>query len=244
VTQTIVCMKWGDRYGPEFANRLYSMARRHTSGDLRFICFTEKPDGLRGEIEAWPLPPINIPERVAWWPWRKLSLWQAPLADIASGDVLALDLDLLVTGPLDDFFTYRPGEYCVIENWTQKGKGMGNTSCFRIPVGRYPEIFDRFNSDPEAVLANWRIEQQYISELIPEQVFWPAEWCLSFKHSILPPFPLNWVKTPRLPPDARIVAFTGQPDQDAAAEGRWPAPLHKRFYKHVRPTLWIGDHWR
>lgn len=244
MTQTVVCMKWGRRYGPEFVDRLYSAARRNMAGDLRFICFTDDASGVRAEVECRPLPEITIPERVAWTPWRKLSLWRAPLADISGGDVLALDLDLLITGPLDDFFRYRPGEYCVIENWTQKGEGIGNTSCFRIPVGRYREIFDRFDADPEAVLRTWRIEQQYISALIPQQVFWPAEWCLSFKHSLVPPFPLNWIKPPSLPGDARIVAFTGQPDQDAAAEGRWPAPIHKRFYKHVRPSPWINDHWR
>ena len=99
-------------------------------------------------------------------------------------------------------------------------------------------------ADPEAVLKRWRIEQQYISDLIPQQNFWPREWCLSFKHSILPPFPVNWFKTPELPADARIVAFTGHPDPDEALEGKWPAPWYKRHYKHVRPTLWIGEHWR
>lgn len=244
MTRTIVCMKWGRRYGPEFANRLASAARRNCAGDLRIICFTDDSSGLSPDIEAWPLPPITIPDRVAWTPWRKLSLWRAPLADIAEGDVLALDLDLVVTGPLEDLFAFRPGEYCVIENWTQKGRGIGNTSCFRIPVGRHAHIFERFDADPEAVLARWRIEQQYISAMIPGQVFWPAEWCLSFKHSILPPFPLNWIRTPLLPPDARIVAFTGRPDPDDAARGRWPAPIHKRFYKHTRPARWINEHWR
>ena len=39
-----------------------------------------------------------------------------------SGDVLFLDLDLVITGNIDRFFDYEPGKYCVIENWTQKGK--------------------------------------------------------------------------------------------------------------------------
>ena len=241
---TIACMKWGTRYGPQYANHLYASAKRNMAGDFRFICFTEDAAGLDSGIDVQPLPAIDLPDRVAWTPWRKLSLWQTPLADITEGDVLVLDLDLLITGPLDDFFSHKPGEYCVIENWTQKGEGVGNTSAFRIPVGRYPEIYDRVQADPEAVLKSWRIEQQYISDLIPQQNFWPREWCLSFKHSILPPFPVNWFKTPELPADARIVAFTGHPDPDEALEGKWPAPWYKRHYKHVRPTPWIGDHWR
>ena len=38
------------------------------------------------------------------------------------GDVLFLDLDLVITGDLDRFFDFKPGFYCVIENWTQIGK--------------------------------------------------------------------------------------------------------------------------
>ncbi len=241
--KTVACIKWGSRYGPEFANRLYRSVVRNITGHLRFICFTDNPLGLDRAIETHPLPPINLPDRVEWTPWRKLSFWQDPLAEL-SGDVLALDLDLIITGSLDDFFSIQPGEYCVIENWTQRGKGIGNTSVYRFPVSRYKHIFDRFNAEPDKVLNEFRIEQQYISHFIPEQVFWPHEWCLSFKHSLLPRFPLNWFKMPTLTPDARIVAFTGHPDPDEALEGKWSAPFHKRFYKHVLPTPWIAEHWR
>ena len=47
-----------------------------------------------------------------------MSLWQYPLYDL-KGDVLFLDLDLVITGDLDRFFNFKPGFYCVIENWTQ-----------------------------------------------------------------------------------------------------------------------------
>ena len=158
--------------------------------------------------------------------------------------MLFLDLDLLVTGPIDDFFVHEPGRYCVIENFTQRGSGIGNTSCFRFRAGRHTEVYGRFVRDPEAVLAEHRIEQQYISAMIPDQRFWPRPWCVSFKHDLVPPFPLNWLRAPRLPKDARVVAFTGRPDIDEAARGVWPAPRVKRFYKHARPAPWAAEHWR
>lgn len=240
---TIICMKWGTRYGPEYVNRLYAGVMRHTKLPVRFVCLTDDSTGLNQGIEARPLPPINIPERIASWkPWPKLAVWQSPLYDI-TGDVLFLDIDLIITGPLDDLFAYHPGEYCVIENWTQLGKGIGNTSVFRFPVGRYKHIYDRFVENPEDVLREYKIEQQYISALIPEQKFWPAAWCISFKHTCLPKFPLNWFKTPELPHDARVVAFTGKPDPDEAAMGLWPAPWYKKLHKHVKATPWINEHW-
>ena len=242
MTRTIICMKWGTRYPAAYANRLYAGVARHTAPGFRFVCFTDDADGLRPEIDARALPPIPLPERVAWTPWRKLSVWQHPLADL-EGDVLFLDLDLLVTGPLDAFFKFEPGRYCVIENWTQVGQGIGNTSCFRFRAGQHTEVYDRFARDPEAVLARHRIEQQYISTLIEDQAFWPPEWCVSFKHSLVPRFPMNWLRAPALPPAAKIVAFTGKPDIDEAARGHWPAPWYKRFYKHARPAPWAAEHW-
>lgn len=240
----IACMKWGTRYGPEFANRLYSAVARNMNEAFRFLCFTDDPQGLDKNIETFPLPQIKLPSEIASTPWRKLSLWQCPLADITSGDVLVLDLDLVITGSLKPFFDFMPGEYCVIENWTQAGKNIGNTSVFRIPIGRYEKVYSQFNNAPETVLSSFRIEQQYISHTISEQKFWPASWCLSFKHSLLPAFPFNWFKTPNLPSDAKVIAFTGHPDPDEARDGHWPAPWYKRHYKHVRPTPWIAEHWK
>ncbi len=240
----IACMKWGNRYGPEYANRLYCAVQRNMEHDFRFLCFTDDETGLISQMEVHPLPPINLPKNVANTPWRKLSLWQTPLADITTGDVLVLDLDLVITGSLSPFFDYHPGEYCVIENWTQKGRSIGNTSVFRIPVGRFKTIFDQFNAAPNTVLDNFRIEQQYISANIPSQKFWPQEWCLSFKHSLLPRFPMNWIQTAPLPSSAKIIAFTGHPDPDEARDGLWPAPWYKRHYKSLRPVPWIKEHWR
>ena len=159
--------------------------------------------------------------------------------------VFFLDLDLVITGYLDDFFTYEPGKYCVIENWTQLGEDKGNTSAFRFPAGKYTHIFDKVNADPQWVMDNYRIEQLYISREIGEQTFWPRDWCVSFKHNLIPRWPLNLFQVPKLPNDTRIVAFTGKPDQDEALVGKWPEknPL-KRIYKHVRPTPWIGEHWQ
>ena len=244
MTQTIICIKWGTRYGVEYLNRLASMIKRNTKRPTRLVCFTEDSTGADPWVEIAPLPPINIPDRVAWTPWRKLSLWQHPLAGL-TGDVLFFDLDVVITGSIDEFFDFEPGRFCVAENWTQPNSGVGNTSLYRFPAGRMRHIFDDFNRDPEKILAQYEIEQQFISAVASDMVFWPSEWAVSFKHSLLPRWPLNFFLTPKLPPGTKLVAFTGKPDPDEAAIGRWPVKgAWKRLYKHVRPTPWITEHWR
>ncbi len=235
-------MKWGTRYGPEFVNRLYSALKRQTSRPLRLVCLTDDDSGVHPDVQCRSIPDINLPDNLINTPWRKLTLWKAPLHDL-TGDVLFLDLDLVVTGSIDPLFDYEPGRYCVIENWTQMGQGLGNTSCFRFPVGKYTHIYNRIQEDPGPVLAKYQIEQEYISREIEDMVFWPSLWCASFKHTLLPKWPMNFFKPAQLPSETKIVAFTGKPDQDEAAIGKWPAPWYKKIYKHVRPTPWITEHW-
>jgi hypothetical protein len=243
-SQTIICMKWGTRYGPEYVNLLASMIRRNTKRATRLICFTDDERGIAPGIETAPLPDIPLPAPMRWSTWRKVSVWQYPLAGL-SGDVLFLDLDLVIVGGLDALFDFEPGRYIAIRNWTQPGERVGNTSVFRFPVGRHRHIYDDFARDPVGIMRRWRIEQQYISDSIPDMAFWPDAWCASFKHSLVPAWPLNFFLTPRLPSDTRIVAFTGQPKPDQALLGRWPVrSARERLYKHTRPVPWIAEHWR
>lgn len=242
--QTIVCMKWGSRYGPEFVNRLYSSIVRQTKRTTRLVCFTDDATGVNPAVQVEPIPDIKLPPDLINLPWRKLVMWKSPLADL-SGDVLFLDLDLVITGNLDPLFDYEPGRFCVIENWTQPGQKIGNTSVFRFPVGKYKHIFDHFQADPDQILSRYNIEQVYISREIADMVFWPAGWCVSFKHSLLPRWPLNFFQIPSLPTPTKVVAFTGKPDPDDAAIGKWPEKRwYKKVYKFVRPVPWITEHWR
>jgi hypothetical protein len=237
-------MKWGDRYPSDYANRLWSMIKRNTRRPTRLVCFTDNAEGLDPDIIVHPLPPIRIPDAVAWKPWRKVSLWQAPLADL-EGDVLFVDLDVVITGPLDDFFDYQPGKFCIAENWSQPGEGIGNTSVYRWRVGTNTHVYNDFIADGEGKVRQFGISQKYISATAHDMTYWPAEWCASFKHTLMPRWPLNFFQVPKLPPATRVVAFTGKPDPDEAAIGVWPVTAAwKRLYKHVRPTPWIAENWR
>ena len=243
--QTVLCLKWGNRYGSEYVNRLYSMATRNTSRPLRIVCFTDDPTGIRSEVEVRMMPEFDLPERMRAHPFRRMFIFQKEVEGL-SGNVLHLDLDLLVTGSIDAFFDYKPElEFVVCENWTQPGQGIGNMSVFRYKVGALTKIWDRFRPDPMAMMDLYRNSQTFVCRTLGNVEFFPPAWCLSFKHSLIPPWPLNFFKTPSLPADAKIVAFTGKPDIDEATRGEWPVNgVWKKLYKHIRPTPWIAEHWR
>ena len=245
MTQTFICIRWGSMYGADYVNKLYAMIARNTRRPFRLVCYTNDASGFRPEVESHPLPPIDMPQSHMWKSWRKVSLWARELEGI-SGRVLFLDLDVVITGDLDAFFDHEPeADFIVAENWTQMGRGIGNTSVYRFEVGAYPEIYDAFMADPAGTIASHPNSQTYISRTTGERKrYWPAPWCVSFKHTLIPTWPLNFVKTPELPADAKVICFTGRPNPDEARDGRWPAPPLKRIYKYVRPTPWIAANWR
>jgi hypothetical protein len=122
--RTIVCMKWGTRYPAAFVNRLWSAIKRNTSRPTRLVCYTDDPGGIDKGVESLPIPQLVLPEKIANLPWRKMVLWAEELPGL-SGYVLFLDLDIVITGSLDEFFTYAPeSSFCVIENWTQMGSAI------------------------------------------------------------------------------------------------------------------------
>jgi hypothetical protein len=268
----IVCMKWGTRYGADYANRLYRAVARGMAGvPFQLVCFTDDFTGLLPQIDARSLPAFaGVALHLANKPWRKLSLWRADLdADLLGRQALVLDLDLVITGNLQPFFTHAPAcPFVVWRNPTKPTSGVGNTSVFRFLVGSYPEICDRFLANPEEVWQQeFRIEQELIAARLGDGTatrstalsaaakadpfyaglnvmdYWPQGWVVSFKEDLLPGWPQRlWQPVP-LPEMAKIVVFHGKPDPDEAALGHWPAPWYKRLYKTIRPVCWIGQFW-
>lgn len=244
MTQTVVCMKWGARYPADYVNCLLSMIRRNTTRDTRLVCYTDDAEGIDPAIACYPIPALVLPERIKNKPWRKIGLWRADLEGV-SGNVLFMDLDVVITGSIDAFFDFQPEKtFCVIENWTQPGSKIGNTSVYRFRVGSHPYLYEELAADGEGKLALFPNSQTYISRTIREITYWPEPWCQSFKHCLMPRWPMNFFKVTPLPPETKVVCFTGKPDPDEARDGRWPAVWYKKLYKYVRPTPWIAEHWR
>jgi len=240
----IVTLKWGDRYPSLFVNRLRRAVAHNLSRPFRFICFTDDASGLDDGIEAYPLPPIELPPSHQRTTWLKLGLFMDGVGDM-QGDCLFLDLDLLVIDNIDCFFDYMPGKRCIIHNWVQghlllkKRPDVGNSSVFRWTAGRTQFIVDKFYAEAQWAMDNFRPPQTYLTYGLGEKHFWPADWATSFKRHAIPPFPLNLFLEPKIPPGTRILVFHGLPDPDQALEGYRPRRLHRR----TRPAPWITDYW-
>ncbi len=132
-----------------------------------------------------------------------------------------------------------------MQNWTQPGQRIGNTSVFRFRVGAHPYIYDRLVPEFESILGRYNNEQIYISRTVSDMAFWPDHWCVLFKTHCVPPMPQRWWTPPTLPRNARVVAFPGDPNPPLAVRGIWPVKKwYKKLYKHILPADWIAEYWR
>jgi len=246
MTRHIITLKWGNRYGAEYVNRLASSVRRNTTAPVSFVCFTDDATGIDPAVAIQPLPEIDLPAAAIVTGWRKLCLFRPDLP--LQGLGLFLDLDIVVTGPLDDFFTFgEVADIPIIHNWTPLHKTLfrpdpriGNSSVFRFKLNACGFVWDQFHAEKDWALANFRPPQAYLTHCIrPRMNFWPAAWVRSFKRHCRPVFPLNLLLEPKLPHAARIVAFHGKPDPDEAVHGY----TGTKARHHSRPAPWIAQHW-
>jgi len=107
---TILCMKWGKKYGPEYVNRLHSMVSRHLAIPHRFVCLTDDKTGLNAGIETFPIPSLELPAGAPERGWTKLVSFSpaltAPGGPELTGDILFLDIDIVIVGNMDSFFAH------------------------------------------------------------------------------------------------------------------------------------------
>lgn len=253
----VLCLKWGTRYPAYYVNRLYAGVKRNLKRPFRFVCVTnDSREGINPEVECVPfIPDPHVFDRK--WPniFSKLTLFKKGFAGL-SGPTLCLDVDLLVTGGLDEFFDYRPGDFCIIHNWIEcykrvfrKIPNIGNSSCFRFEAGtdasdgvyRYflreiqkPELKPQFSKGSQKLQTRAMFENGKVS-------WWPDEWVTSFKRQCIPAFPLNLILTPKFRKGSRIIAFHGHPNVPEAINGY----RGKGIPAHLssRPAPWVKELW-
>ena len=243
VQRNILCMKWGTKYGPEYVNRLYAMVRRHLQGEFRFVCLTDDNCGIRSEVECFPIPSLALPQGIPERGWNKLTTFSADLHDVygLQGPALFLDVDVVITGPLDDFFTH-PGEFVIIHDYKRPWRITGNSSVYRFEIGAHPEILDKFRKEFADIRQRFRNEQAYLSDEMHQRgklAYWPKDWCPSFKYHCIPAWPTNYWKPPFVPPGARIVIFHGECNPPDALAGR-----RNRRFRHIKPAQWVAEYWQ
>lgn len=237
----VVCLKWGDKYPADYVNKLHGMVRRHLTLPFFFHCMTEDSHGLSPEIHVLPLPDLGVH---GWW--YKLYLFNSSFYGL-SGDILFLDLDVVITGSMDNLLTYSPGSFCIAPD---KLPGAYNSSVLRFKIGSMAFIWDSFVCQKEAVMGRFHGDQDWIQHLVLKAQIYPYPMVVSYKFDCYSSARFSgggvgkWLRRhgyflPRkkavYPDGASVVLFHGKPD---------PEDVMQTSYDKYRHAPWISACWK
>jgi len=248
----VICIKWGTLFGPEYVNRLYSGVRRHILGPVRFFCMTDDAAGFHPDIEVLDLPVEPFHEAMSaalavanrQGAMRKVSLFKPGLIADLEGPLLGFDLDVVITGALDDLLVMAPGKVLMRADWVEarRGRKTGHGSVFRFDPAVHGWLYETLAADPVGEVEKARgSEQRYTSTLAQARgafSYIPGKMVVSFKHDCMDLPPLNYFREPRLPEGASVVCFHGRPKMPEAVVG-----YRGSYLRWSVACGWLEEHW-
>lgn len=247
-----ICIKWGKKFPAYYVNRLLRGIERHYEGDIRLICVTDDATDIDPKVEIVPLvrQPFEDAMEEAFktskrrGALRKVALFNPELIPDLDGDVLGFDLDVVITGPLNDLFDYEPDKVCMRFDWLERKRGRfgGHGSVFKFNPKLHGYLYHDLCEDTLKYLqeANFS-EQKYTSlraHARDDLRFYPDDWIASFKRDAMRMFPTNYIKQPRLPENTRVMCFHGKPKMEEALVGYTGSVIRR-----TRPAQWLTENW-
>jgi hypothetical protein len=229
--RVVLCMKWGTLYPAEYVNVLYSACRKHISGDFRFVCLTNEAEGIVPGVEVFPIPHIGLDE---WHYYNGLK-----------GRGLFIDLDTVLLDRIDALFD-QPGDLVAIDSrpWRFKtGEPRTMSSFFAFDLGSLGQVVDKIRAQRDAMVARYKIEQDYLHGEVAGIRYWPQSWVVSFKYHVRQPLLIDRFLGPKRPqPPAKVLVFHGRPrpiDLARPFKGNWD-----RFPHHGSGVVdWMREYW-
>jgi len=216
----ILCLKHGDKYGANYVNNLYHGVSKNLSIHHKFYCLTDNTDGLNPNIHSIPLPQIDVS---GWWYKPYIFSKNIPL----QGTILYIDLDVVITGPLDKIFSYYPLSFCIIRDFNRVLRptyNKFNSSVMKFAHGSLDNLWQKFLYHYKSLIKKLPGDQDFIfQEQKNNAVFFPNEWIMSWKWEIrknrkFAPGGLRGsrklatIENVRPPEDCCIAVFHGDPN--------------------------------
>ncbi len=229
----IVCLKWGNKYGPEYVNRLYAGVKRNTTINFKFWCFTDDATGIRPEVRTVPLPYAT--QLDSWW--NKLHLFSNDIPIDQGAWIFYIDLDTLIVDNIDKLLASKHQCLVVLRDFYQgivKSANQIGSGLMCWEHGKYEFIWSKFITNVEKHIKQagtygdqWWIEQRVKTVLLWQDLF--PDQVVSFKVHCRKGIPAN----------AKIICYHGKPSIPESSTntnilGKWT----------IAPQPWVLKHWR
>lgn len=215
---TVLCVRFGNKYGREYVERLRNMVARNLTVSYEFVCLTDDHHAIDC-VRSIYQPNANYAR--GWWHKTHMFDHTLPL----KGRIVYLDLDVIIHANIDRLATYQPGGFIGIQDFNRKffpSWNHMNSSVMAWTHGTQNHVYEQFKKDPMQA-QRLQGDQDWIWKISKEQMkFWPKEWIMSYKWEIRSREELTMVgsrrnfKTQRddvlVHPDCCVAVFHGEPN--------------------------------
>ena len=157
------------------------MVKRHTTLPINFVVFTDHvkmEKMVEGDIDIRLFPETDLN---GWW--NKMQLFHPDVT--LPGATLYTDLDVVITGNIDCFFTHSPQADFVGMNDFNPVSGVWNSSIMKFDQSMWHDkLWRRFRDDRANLLRRFPGDQNLISDFIkntPGCESFPDSWTQSYK---------------------------------------------------------------
>ena len=177
---TVLCVRFGNKYGREYVERLRNMVSRHLTVPYEFTCLTDDQHPI-DKVRTIYQPNSNYSR--GWW--HKIHMFDPNLP--LRGRILYFDLDVIIHQNIDKLALYEPNQFVGILDFNRKfysaWKNL-NSSVLAWNHGTQNNIWEQFKQRPQDA-QRLHGDQDWIWKLTNNKIkFWPREWIQSYKWEI------------------------------------------------------------
>lgn len=177
---TVLCVKFGQKYGRDYVERLRNMVGRNLTIPYEFVCLSDDPVPMENTRTIYQ--PSSGYQKL-WW--HKVHMFD-PKVEL-SGRILYFDLDVVIHDNIDKLFTYYENQFVGIRDFNRKFHSSWkylNSSVMSWTHGTQTHIYTEFKKDTISAM-RLHGDQDWIWRLSKDKIsFWPDKWIQSYKWEI------------------------------------------------------------
>ena len=177
---TVLCVRFGNKYGRNYVERLRNMVSRHLTIPYEFVCLTDDQHPIEG-VRSIVQPSANYAK--GWW--HKVHMFDPNLA--LQGRILYLDLDVVIHNNINKLVDIKGDRFYGIRDFNRKFYPSWhslNSSALSWTHGTNADIWTKFQAD-KSTAQRLQGDQDWIWKLAKDRIkFWPDSWIQSYKWEI------------------------------------------------------------
>lgn len=200
--------RWGAKYQGHYVERLKAGIARNLKQEHRFAVFGPEAD----DDYLTKVPGCFCRLRMF------SPVWQQK-HQISRGDrIVCIDLDVVVTGPLDELFD-RSEDFVILQGANAQNPCPYNGSVQMLRAGCHAQVWSDFSLKNAGMVPfhEFPDDQGWLAARIPNA----SGWKVGSESGIYAFQKPGWPKGDALPSDARVVAFPGWRDPNRFAHLGW-----------------------